>query len=495
MTLPRLLHRNHSHRAAIPLSLAVPAATASLAYLNAKLGIGADLRLITSSVVSAKNIERVEAAGRVNMFYNLEDQAHATTQKDRPFIGTPPAIPKGARTPQDLVGLRTVEYTYEEVYKTVLQYAAWLKQTHNVQTGEIVALNCTNKVQFVYLWFAIMSLGATAALINTGLRGEAMLHCVKTSTARLLVLDPELQDCLPETQEGLANAGITIALVDSPVESQIRSMVGYRAPDSDRSGAKANDMAVLIFTSGTTGLPKAAVVPWKKFQGVKALAMWIGVKKTDRYYSAMPLYHSAGSILGLIMTLHVGACFIISSHFSPRTFFASVTASDATMMQYIGEMCRYLVSAPPSNFDKSHKVRFAFGNGLRPDVYVAFKERFNITEIGEIYSATETVNSTFVKSKNYFNMGAVGRAGALLRLMFRNENVIIKHDVETAEPWKDPKTGLCERVQTGESGELLNAVDPLNLSDKYAGYFGNEKASNSKILRDVLKKGDAWYRT
>lgn len=165
------------------------------------------------------------------------------------------------------------------------------------------------------------------------------------------------------------------------------------------------------------------------------------------------------------------------------------------MMQYIGEMCRYLASMPASPFDKAHRIRLAFGNGLRPDVWRTFKQRFAITEIVEFYSATEAVAGSFVRSKNDYTVGAVGRSGSLLRLLYGSRNAIIKHDMETGEPWRDPTTGLCVRVNTGESGELLNKLDPANISDGYVGYYNNEKASESKILRNVFEKGDAWYRS
>lgn len=210
---------------------------------------------------------------------------------------------------------------------------------------------------------------------------------------------------------------------------------------------------------------------------------------------AMPLYHSSATILNISVVLHAGATTILSSHFSPRTFFASATASKATMMQYIGEMCRYLLSTPVSPFDQSHNIRLAFGNGLRPDVWQTFKERFAITEIAEFYSATEAVGGSFVKSKNNFGLGAVGRSGTVLRALMGSQSAIVKHDVETGEPYRDPSTQLCERVDIGESGEFINALDPNNISDKYVGYFNNQKASDSKILRNVFKQGDAWYRS
>lgn len=479
----------------IPLSLAIPAATASLAYLNAKHSFSSDLHLLQSAVRGQIATKRSEGKNTLNLFYELENHAQATKTRNRSFIAIPPSIPKDVQKPEDLRGLQCIEYTYKTVYETVLQYAAWLRTEHGIKKGDIVAMNITNKAQFIFVWFAIWSLGAKAAFINTGLRGEALLHCVKASTARLLILDPELQEAIPPIQNELGNASVTTVVVDDGVERRVKDTAGYRAPDSDRAGAKGSDLAVLIFTSGTTGLPKPAIVPWRKFYASsKSMALWLGVKPTDRYYTAMPLYHSSATILGLSVALNAGACFIISNHFSPRTFFASVTASKATMMQYIGEMCRYLVSMPPSKFDTSHRLRIAFGNGLRPDVWDTFKNRFNITEIGEFYSATEAVGGSFVKSKNDFGRGAVGRSGTLVKFLYGSTVVTVKHDVETGEPWRNPKTGFCEKVELGEAGELLNKLDPANIHEKYVGYFNNDKASNSKILRDVLEKGDAWYR-
>ena len=235
----------------------------------------------------AATAKRAEDSGRVNMFYELESNALSTNLGNRPFIAVPPAIPKQAQSIKDLQGLEPIQWTYKQVYDVVLQYAEWLKTEHGVHRGDIVAMSITNRPVFIFLWFAIWSLGAKAAFINTGLREEALVHCVKASSARILVVDASIQDAfVPEIRSHLSSAGVAIAIVDAATENSIQNLAGYRAPDKDRDGDRCSDLSVLIFTSGTTGLPKPAIVPWKKFyNSSKAMSVWMNVKPTDRYYT------------------------------------------------------------------------------------------------------------------------------------------------------------------------------------------------------------------
>lgn len=244
------------------------------------------------------------------------------------------------------------------------------------------------------------------------------------------------------------------------------------------------------------GMPKAAHISWRKmYAGSKYIGIWLNFARDERYYSALPLYHSAGSFLGFLIALQTGVTYILSPHFSPRTFFASATASRATSFQYIGEMCRYLLSTPPSPADTAHSIRRAFGNGIRPDVFAPFKARFAIPEICEFYSATESTGASLIKIRNDFNIGAVGRNGLLLRLLTRSATATVVHDTETGMPWRSGSSGFCERVRTGEVGEMLEVLDADNISDKFLGYHGDAAATQAKILRDVFVPGDAWYRT
>lgn len=432
-----------------------------------------------------------EKQDRLNLFYLLEQWAKDPQTANRPFIITPSDPANGV--PQ-------TETTYSEAYERVLKCAAWLKIQYNVQKGEMVAMDYMNRPQFVWVWFALWSLGAVPAFINHNLRDKAFVHCVKVSTARLLLIDHEIEGILTEeTKEGLDEASMgrpmETVLVTREMEEAIFARDPYRAPDSARGGVTGTDVSLLIYTSGTTGLPKAANVNWgKPASGPKVWANLFGLQREDRYFTALPLYHSSGSALGLMPVLGPGCTLVLAPKFSARQYMRQVSETGATGMHYIGEMCRYLVSSPPSPYDRAHKLKFAYGNGMRMDVWQKLKDRFNIPVVIEFYGATEGPSAMFTHSRNDFTRGAVGRSGIITRKIFGN-NLLVKHDNNTDEPYRNPKTGLCIRCKSNETGELLHPLDAKAIEEKYFGYLGNEKASMSKVLRDVLKKGDAYYRT
>merc|ERR1712183_466191 len=102
----------------------------------------------------------------------------------------------------------------------------------------------------------------------------------------------------------------------------------------------------------------------------------------------MPLYHTA-AMLGVTGSFRLGASMVLRTKFSASNHWKECAKYDATVMQYIGELCRYLLAPPEDPADKQHKVRLAVGNGLRPEIWDTFQRRFNVVEIGEFYGATE----------------------------------------------------------------------------------------------------------
>jgi acyl-CoA synthetase (AMP-forming)/AMP-acid ligase II len=434
------------------------------------------------------------------------------------------------------------------VYETSLKYGTWLK-SRDVKKDEIVAMDFVNSEVFVFVWFGLWNIGAKPAFINYNLTGKPLFHTIRTSTARLVLVDQDAKDNFSEeimkehgfaarpsdegrSQARQANYGfdsdsseipaaikkragaptaqnptgeptslssrrkLEIIFFDKGLEAHINSLDPIRLPSSERGGQTRSDMAMLIYTSGTTGLPKPAVMGWGKINtSGRFVTGWIPLKKNDILYTAMPLYHSSASLLGVCAALRAGITLALSRKFSHKTFWPEVRASKATIIQYVGETCRYLQSAPPSPLDKEHNVHTAFGNGLRPDVWQPFKDRFGIKTICEFYAATEAPGGMFNRSTNSFSAGAIGTSGALATALLGSSMAFIRMEQDSADPLRDPKTGLCQIANYEEPGELLYKLDAANISAKFQGYFGNDKATSSKVLRDVKTKGDAYFRS
>ena len=216
----------------------------------------------------------------------------------------------------------------------------------------------------------------------------------------------------------------------------------------------------------------------------------------------MPLYHSSATVMCLANVLSSGATMGLGVRFSTKNFWADARRFNATMVQYVGETCRYLLAAPPQidpatgeNLDKKHKVRLAFGNGMRPDVWKRFKERFGVETVLEFYGATEGSLASWNLSRNDFSAGAVGRNGWLYNAIMWGTATIVAVDFATDMPWRDPKTGRCRRMPTGQPGEYIFKLPAEDIEKRFQGYYGDKQATAAKIIRDVFEKGDAWFRT
>ncbi|RMD42195.1 hypothetical protein DV735_g2959, partial [Chaetothyriales sp. CBS 134920] len=480
----------------VPLAAAaaIPLSVAGLAYLNARWRLPEDWRAIKGVYKSTSRFNSRLKEDKVNSFYIIEEHASNPAVANQPFI-----IYQGKT------------WTFQQTYERTLRYAGWLHSTWKVERGDMIAIDLINSAEFVFLILAVWSLGATPALINYNLVGQAFIHSVSTTNARLLVTEPEVADKVltsdvraavekPDFVKGASPLEITS--LSPEVISSLDHFPSYRAPDSARAGAVGRTTGALVMTSGTTGLPKAAVVSFERIiASSEGIGRWMGLrdvtdKNPDRFYTAMPLYHTSALQLGFHTCLSIGVTLVISRKFSVSNFWNEVVDSKATVVQYVGETLRYLLAVPPAADDKTkHHVRMAFGNGLRADVWDKFRDRFGVGTIAEFYGATEGTGGTINFSRNRFSSGCMGASGSLMSTLFASTMATVEVDWDTEEPWRDPVTGLCKKTARGEAGELIFKLDEKDVSQKYQGYHNNPEASQKKILRDVFVKGDAWFRS
>jgi acyl-CoA synthetase (AMP-forming)/AMP-acid ligase II len=212
-------------------------------------------------------------------------------------------------------------------------------------------------------------------------------------------------------------------------------------------------------------------------------------------FTAMPLFHSTAALLGACAILSHGGCLALSHKFSASTFWKQVYLTGATHIQYVGEVCRYLLHTPISKYEKMHKVKVAYGNGLRPDIWQDFRKRFNIEVIGEFYAATEAPFATTTFQKGDFGIGACRNYGTIIQWFLSFQQTLVRMDPNDDSVIYRNSKGFCEVAPVGEPGEMLMRIFfPKKPETSFQGYLGNAKETKSKVVRDVFRRGDAWYR-
>lgn len=253
---------------ALPLLASATAATATAAYLSARLSLPDDLLFYKITGSTLINMIRAHRAGRTNLYYLLEERALSPATATSPFL---------------LFEGRTL--TYAETYARVLRWGEYLRARHNIQPGEVVALNLTNSDTFVLAWFALWSLGATPAFVNYFLTGRPLVHTLKTSGARLVLVDPLVVGSLTDEVKAEVGEGVNFVVVDEGVEQEVDATEPKRQGDEGRRVDSYVGMAILIYTSGTTGMPKPAVMSWLKIYTASMMAAkGTGLSRGDVFY-------------------------------------------------------------------------------------------------------------------------------------------------------------------------------------------------------------------
>jgi len=380
--------------------------------------------------------------------------------------------------------------TNAELEARANQVARWAT-AQGIGRGDVVALLLGNCPEYIVTWLGLAKIGAVSALINTNLRGQPLGHCLGVSEAKHVVVGADLAESLESAREHLERWPTVWSLRGTAAGARdLDAELAERSSDpvdpDIRRGMTAADKLFYIYTSGTTGLPKAANISHQR-----ALLMGGGahgaqqLDEQDRVYVCLPLYHSAGGVMATVGALLSGGSLIIAPKFSASRFWSDCVRYEATSFQYIGELCRYLLGTPEHPDERRHGIRVCIGNGLRPEIWPAFQERFDIPHIIEFYGATEG-NVALMNFDG--KVGAIGRMPRLMRMAFGVE--LIRYDVARDEHERD-SAGHCVRCKPGEVGE---AIGRLSDALRFEGY-SNPEATEKKILRNVFKQGDAYFRT
>lgn len=386
------------------------------------------------------------------------------------------------------------EWTFQQMEDFSNKIATIFK-THGYKKGDAVALLLENRPEFVGIWLGLSKLGVITPLINTNLRKTSLLHSLNIAKCQALIYGAEFFNAVTDIASSL-DAKLALYRFGSHPNAM---SVGLKEKDLnailvDTSAAPPvvqekgghNDRLLYIYTSGTTGLPKAAIITSSRYIFIAGAVHYVGfLRNSDRLYTPLPLYHTAGGVMAVGQALLFGHTTVIRKKFSASAYFSDCLKYKCTVAQYIGEMCRYVLAVSPKKEDKEHNVRMIFGNGLRPQIWEEFVKRFNIPKVLEFYGATEG-NSNIMNVDN--KTGAVGFISRIVPSLYPIS--IIKVD-EDGEPIRNSK-GLCQVCEPNEPGVFIGKILPNNPTRAFLGYV-DEKASEKKVVRDIFTKGDSAF--
>ncbi|XP_071848393.1 long-chain fatty acid transport protein 2-like [Apostichopus japonicus] len=442
-----------------------------------------DVAYLTDMTRLALKLSRCEAVKPVPYTIVDEIEKHALKTPDKIFL-----IHEERR------------YTYKDV-NVIANKIANTARRCGFKYGDKVALLFGNEPALIWTMIGFAKLGVTCALLNFNLRSKSLLHCLDVSEANVLVVGSgtnqaaSLKEILPD----LATRKITIwqqdaagsfpdivralSKVDIPMDEAEDEL---NLPRQVRIGLKFRDPFVYVYTSGTTGMPKASRLSHKKMMGGGHMLRKCGVTNQDVFYITLPLYHVSALFIGLSNATTAGATVLLRSKFSTSAFWEDCVKNDVTVIFYIGELFRYLLGRPESPKESDNRVRLAVGNGLGPDIWEEVQNRFKINRIVEMYGATEA-NFGIMNTDN--KIGSVGRWSPLLAKLCPIE--LIKYDYETAQPYRDER-GRCLRVKPGEVGLLVCPVSKLFPME---GYVGKKDLTEKKMLRNAFQEGDVYFNS
>ncbi len=434
------------------------------------------------SEIAKLKIDKKEFRKKLKEFYATHDdtlrEMMNRMKENKMSVGT--LIERNAKEYADNIAVKfeDIQLTYMEFNERVNQYAHYFN-TIGVKKGVVAVVLMKNRLELLFIMSAIGKVGAIASMINSDFRERPLVHSLTISPAKIYIIDEACFEAFDAVKSKLGLSGDQI-LCFATDTGEISCPNGYvdlsrlvKNFSTDNPPTTANvktfDTFAYIFTSGTTGLPKAVPIPHQRIVcgGLLFGKLVAKLGPDDILYCSLPLFHSNPLINGWAPPLNVGCTFALARKFSTSNFWDDIRKHNATCFNYVGEVCRYLVNAPKRPDDADNPVRVVVGNGLRPEIWMEFKNRFNIERIGEYYAATELGGGFF----NFLNFDKT--AGYC-----NKPYVLVKYDAENEEIVRNEE-GFLQKVGHDEPGLLLFNVNADKLA--FLGYL-NKEATERKLI-------------
>ena len=335
----------------------------------------------------------------------------------------------------------------------------------------------SNHPRFLDAFFAIQKIGAYAVPVNTALVSDGLAYILEHSEVRAVVCDHDtaprvlqVRPSIPRIEHVWINADEAPPGYDLPAGG--RSFTEIEAgtvADGEDLGTRPDPDApsLLLYTSGTTGLPKAVVSLYGN-QRVKSIGLLANLlyRKHDKLYTCLPLCHANALMLTVMQALWVGIPVHLAKRFSASRFWRELAECGATQFNTVGSMIPILLKTSPSEHDRAHKVRRVVSAACPKDAWVPFEKRFGV-ELWEGYGAVDGGGVTIFNAGTA-PIGSLGRPARPVK-------------------WKLVEAGGAE-AQAGRPGELWVYVGTKRESS--VPYWKNDKATNEKVVDGWLRTGD-----
>jgi fatty-acyl-CoA synthase len=330
--------------------------------------------------------------------------------------------------------------------------------------------------------------------LNTTRRGESLLADIRTGDCQLVLTDAAHADLLEgldvgdvrvlrvDSEEWLEGVADTAASPGSLRDGRCATASGQveaQAPERLRTSTTGDSLFMLIFTSGTSGEPKAVRVTHEKvwFPGV-VLADMFSITGDDVLYVSMPLFHSNAVMSGYALALATGATMALAERFSASGFLDDVRHFGATYMNYVGKPLAYILATTEREDDADNPLRIAFGNEANEKDIAAFATRFGC-EVRDGFGSTE--NAVIISRVEGTPSGSLGKPLDGVAVL----------DRDTGEECPPAELGPDGRVTNLDAcvGEFVN----VDGAGQFAGYYNDEAATAERMRDGMYWSGDLGY--
>jgi carnitine-CoA ligase len=366
-----------------------------------------------------------------------------------------------ARSQGDRVFLRFAsgDLTYAEIDDAASRLAGGLASVA-VGRGDVVPVLLPNSPEFVITWLALCRLGAVACLVNTAFTGPALARTLASSGAKVVV-----EHASVSADVGAAAAGLRAWPIRIGAE-RWRELAAAEPVTPGRSAHRASDPAMVLFTSGTTGVSKGCVLSHRyTLRQAELMCEHLRFRPDDVFYCPYPLFHIDATVLTVGPALVLGATAAIGERFSVSGFWPEVRRFGATVFDFMGATLTMLHKAPRRGDDADNSVRLAWGVPVPDEIAADVEARFGL-QLVELYGSTD------VGVPMYHPLDVPRRPGSC-------GTVIDAYDSRLADA-----DGF--EVPVGEVGELLvRAREPSMMAD---GYLGMPDAT-------LASRRDLWFHT